>query len=59
MKQSITGMKHFANLLLQVLKQRPGDTVEYNTKLKHVIDFINFLQVEMPAIYEKWESGKK
>lgn len=50
---------HFVELLRAALKQRPGDTTEFNQTLKELIDFIEFLQRELPILYKKWEAGKK
>ena len=59
MKQVMEGMSHFAQILQDVLKQRPGDTVEFNAKLKKVINFIEFLGEEMKETYSKWEAKNR
>lgn len=58
MKWGYEEFKNFSGLLKQVLAQRPGNTTEFNSNLKEVIDFIDFLAQEMPRLYEKWEQRK-
>lgn len=58
-RKSHEQMSSFVEMLKSILKQRPGDTVEFNQNLKEMIDFIEFLQLELPILYKKWESGRK
>ncbi len=48
-----------ADVLKQVLKQRPGNTTEFNNSLQEIISFLDFLVVEIPALYDKWEKTLK
>ncbi len=45
-------------ILKQVLKQRPRSTTEFNTNLKELIHFVEFIQKELPLLYKKWEASK-
>ena len=46
------------DLLKEVLHQRPGDTTEFNQNLKDAIGFMEYLNAELPKLYEKWERSK-
>lgn len=46
-------------LLKKVLAQRPPETVEFNQKLKDVIEFIDFLQKELPLLVQRWYDSRK
>ena len=56
--------KHFmalqktADVLEEILEQRPGNTVDFNKNLADVIDFIRFVTRELPELYRKWEQSK-
>ncbi|MBI3136231.1 MAG: MarR family transcriptional regulator [Bacteroidetes bacterium] len=58
-KKTNERMGLFVDLMKTILKQRPGDTVEFNQSLKEMIDFVEFLQRELPLLYKKWETGRK
>jgi DNA-binding transcriptional regulator GbsR (MarR family) len=49
---------HFKTLLQEVLDQRTPETVEFNEKLTKVVEFLAFMQVEMPLVYEKWKKSQ-
>jgi DNA-binding transcriptional regulator GbsR (MarR family) len=48
-----------SQLMREVLEQRPKSTPEFNNALKQVIDFMSFLQAELPAVYTKWIEQQK
>ncbi len=54
-KAQMEGLDFFSNLLQQILDQRPSKTKEFNSSLKKLIAFMNFLAKEMPALYQKFE----
>ncbi|MCB9234760.1 MAG: MarR family transcriptional regulator [Bacteroidia bacterium] len=58
-KKSSSQMTQFTDLLKTVLKQRPGNTLEFNQNLAELIDFMEFMREEMPMLFKKWESRKK
>lgn len=45
-------------LLQEILDSRTEETAEFNQKLAKVISFMEFMQVEMPVIYNKWKSSQ-
>lgn len=59
LKAELTNLNLVADLLKEVHSQRPKSTIDFNKKLKDVIEFIEFLHSEIPTIYEKWEKKKK
>lgn len=59
MKQSLQGQSHLADLLKEVLKQRPGNTTAFNNSLQDAISFLDLLLAEIPALYLKWEKRIK
>jgi DNA-binding transcriptional regulator GbsR (MarR family) len=46
-------------ILKEILAGRPKTTKDFNTQLKRVIDFMEFLRQEMPEIYKKWRKINK
>lgn len=58
MQRSLQGQSQLADLLKQVLKQRPGNTTEFNNDLQEIISFLDFLIAEIPGLYKKWESRR-
>lgn len=59
LKHSILKFEEMTKILEEVLVQRPGNTTEFNSQLKEIIDFMTFLTAEIPAIYKKWEDKKQ
>lgn len=57
-QRSYEHLGFFSELLKTNLRQRPGDTIEFNQSMKELIDFLDFLQRELPALYRKWESER-
>ena len=46
-------------LLKEILANRPKSTKQFNNTLQRVIDFMGFLQGELPDLYKKWRKLKK
>lgn len=55
-KSQIEGLSVFTNVLKQILDQRPAKTKDFNNSLKKLINFMEFLTKEMPALYKKFEA---
>ncbi len=47
-----------ADIMQEVLDQRPESTPDFNKRLSEVIDFIHFLNAELPGMYKKWEQSR-
>lgn len=57
--KKIESMTKFHELLEQVLKIRSKDSVKFNQSLEELIDFLNFVNKELPVLFEKWEKSRK
>ena len=57
-KRDFSKFTEMADRLEEVLKQRPGNTTEFNGKLEDVIDFLRFMNTELPNLYKKWQDSK-
>lgn len=55
MKDAIIKITGTAALMEEILEQRPDSTPEFNKSLSEVIDFMRYINQELPALYEKWE----
>lgn len=54
--------KHFtkgADLLQEILDQRPEDTKEFNKNLGEVISFLRYMNEEIPVLFKKWDEQHK
>ena len=58
-KNTFRKMSGTAVIFEEVLAQRPGNTTEFNQSMKELISFMNYLQAELPLLYDKWENSKK
>ena len=47
-----------ADIFEEVLKQRPAETPEFNHSLREIIDFMRFVNEEMPKLYKKWQEER-
>ncbi len=47
----------FNNVMEDVLKHRSNSDIEFNSKLKEVIDFQNFLNQKIDEAIRKWEEN--
>ena len=55
-------VKHFtkgADLLQEILDQRPEDTKEFNKNLGEVISFLRYMNEEIPVLFKKWDEQHK
>lgn len=43
-------------LLKEILTVRTSETEDFNQDLRNVIDFIDFMQVELVQVFEKWNN---
>jgi len=59
LKHNINQINEMISVLQEVLVLRPSNTVDFNSQLKDVIDFMTFMMSEIPAIFQKWELRKK
>lgn len=59
MKQKMEGMTEMNILFKEILAQRPKSSKEFNNTLSEIIDFMEYFQKEVPAIFKKWEAKNK
>lgn len=58
-QRSLDNMEVFNALLKQVLAQRSEETKEFNNGLEDVVSYLDFMRIELPALFQKWERLKK
>lgn len=46
-------------IMREVLSQRPHSTNDFNLKLEEFIQFMEFMNREIPILFKKWELSKK
>lgn len=56
MMEQTQGVKHLSDTLQEVLKERTGESVEFNKHLKDVIDFMEFYRETVKDTFEKWKN---
>lgn len=54
--QNIINLK---SLLNEVLEARSDQSPEFNTCLVEYVDFLDYIQKEIPVLLEKWEKSKR
>ena len=59
MTSTVNRLTKAADLLEEVLHNRPKETVEFNKNLENVIDFMRFINAEMPELIKKWEAKQE
>jgi hypothetical protein len=45
-------------LLKKVVNLRTESTGEFNSSLEEVTQFLEFMQIELPRLFQKWEAQK-
>lgn len=46
-------------LMKEILAQRPATDKEFNRNLRSFIDFMHFMQKEIPLLYKKWKQAQE
>jgi len=57
-QKSLEGVNAFNILLKQVVSLRSESTGEFNSSLVEVTQFLDFLQIELPMLFQQWENQK-
>ncbi|KJS05798.1 MAG: hypothetical protein VR77_07335 [Flavobacteriales bacterium BRH_c54] len=47
------------SLFKEILSVRSESTLDFNHSLKEIIDFMNYMEVEMPKLFKQWEEKEK
>jgi DNA-binding transcriptional regulator GbsR (MarR family) len=58
-KADLDSLQRFNDLLKQILIQRPASTKNFNNNMERLINFMDFLNAELPALYAKFEEKGK
>lgn len=59
LKEKFQGLLEIRQHFEEVLSQRDPQTVEFNQKLKEVIEFQQFISRELPFLFKRWEESRK
>lgn len=58
-QRSLAGIDAFNVVLKKILEQRPVGTRDFNAKLQETTEFLDFIQGELPALFQKWEKSRR
>ncbi|GGH69118.1 MAG: MarR family transcriptional regulator [Bacteroidetes bacterium] len=58
LRDSIFKITEAADILEEILEVRPNNTPEFNENLSSIIDFLRFINDELPGLYQKWENKR-
>lgn len=58
LRDNIFKITHAADILEEILDVRPDNTSEFNDNLRSIIDFLRFINDELPGLYQKWENQR-
>jgi len=47
------------SLFKEILCVRSESTLDFNQSLKEIIDFMSYMEVEMPKLFKQWEENKQ
>jgi DNA-binding transcriptional regulator GbsR (MarR family) len=57
--KKIESMTSFASLLRQVLEVRTKETADFNASLDELINFMDYIHLQLPKLLQDWENTKK
>ena len=57
-QKSLEGINALNILLKKVVNLRTESTSEFNSSLEEVTQFLDFMHVELPRLFQKWEAQK-
>jgi len=55
MQEKFCSLSDIGLLWKEILDQRPASTAEFNRGLERMVSFLNFIRVELPQLFEKWQ----
>lgn len=59
MKERLNGLFEINQIFKEAYAQRSPDSPEFNAKMQQIIEFMDFLQVELPGLIDKWKQRKQ
>lgn len=57
-EKTLMGALKIRPIMEEILETRTKDTPDFNDQMQRVIDFIMFLEGELPLLYEKWKQSR-
>lgn len=57
--KKIENMTSFAGLLRQVLEVRTKETTQFNDSLEELINFMDYIHLQLPRLLQDWENTRK
>ncbi|MCJ8163452.1 MarR family transcriptional regulator [Pontibacter sp. E15-1] len=54
-KADLNNISNFNNILKQILQQRPDHTKNFNQSMERLVQFMDYLNEELPVLYRKFE----
>jgi DNA-binding transcriptional regulator GbsR (MarR family) len=57
--KKIEDMTSFAFLLRQVLEVRTQETTDFNASLEELINFMDYIHLQLPRLLQDWENTRK
>lgn len=57
-QQSFHKLERGADLLEEILENRPQHTVDFNENLKDIISFMRYVTKKLPTIYAEWQENR-
>lgn len=57
--KEMNNMGLMSDLFKDILKQRPGDTAEFNLKFKEIIEFTDFIKDKANELIAEWKKSKE
>lgn len=58
-REQFKSFQRAADLMEEILKQRPPSTPEFNGKLADVVGFIRFINNRLPELYQEWQEKEQ
>lgn len=58
-QRAVLNMEVFNSLLKKIVAERSTETKDFNESLGDLIAFLEFMKVELPLLFEKWERQKQ
>jgi DNA-binding transcriptional regulator GbsR (MarR family) len=58
-QKSLLDLSALSSLFKTVLAQRPPETKEFNANLEEITQFLDFMRLELPVLFQKWEARKQ
>ncbi|MEQ8684787.1 MAG: MarR family transcriptional regulator [Imperialibacter sp.] len=51
-------VKQMSDILSEILRERTGETTEFNSHMKHLVNFLEFYRASVKDAFEKWKQTR-